>query len=355
MTQADPTKRKVAVVLMNLGGPDRLEAVKPFLFNLFRDPAIIRLPNPIRWFIAKMISSRRAPIAREIYQQMGGGSPIVPLTLEQGVSLEADLASDFEAKCFVAMRYWDPFSDQAVKEVQAWGADEIVLLSLYPQYSTTTTESSLKEWGQAARAAGMDQTPHIVCCYPKEPGFIQGQVNLIKPVLEEGILKAGGLENVRLLLSAHGLPKSVVDDGDPYQNHVRQTCQAIVAGLNMAKLDWLDCYQSRVGPMEWIGPSTEDEIRRAGTDGKAVVIAPIAFVTEHSETLVELDIEYGALAKDVGVSTYLRVGAIGTEPAFIRALGKLVRDALNLDPDLPVAICQGGHECLAHDVVAGKS
>ena len=355
MTQADSSKRKIAVVLMNLGGPDCLEAVKPFLFNLFRDPAIIRMPNPVRWFIAKLISSRRAPIAREIYRQMGGGSPIVPLTLEQGGRLEADLAPEFDAKCFIAMRYWHPFSDEAVKEVQAWGADEIVLLSLYPQYSTTTTESSLKEWGRAARASGLDKVPHIVCCYPKEPGFIQGQVNLIKPVLDEAAQKAGGLENVRLLLSAHGLPKSVVDEGDPYQKHVRETCQAIVAGLDVADMDWLDCYQSRVGPMEWIGPSTEDEIRRAGADGKAVVIAPIAFVTEHSETLVELDIEYGALARDVGVSTYLRVGAIGTEPAFIRALGKLVRDALNLDPASLEAICQGGHECVAHDLVMGKS
>lgn len=355
MTQTETSKRKIAVVLMNLGGPDSLDAVKPFLFNLFRDPAIIRKSNPLRWLIAKMISSRRAPIARDIYQHMGGSSPIVPLTREQGVQLEADLASEFEAKCFVAMRYWHPFSKQAVEEVQAWGADEIVLLSLYPQYSTTTTESSFKEWGKAAQAGGLTKDPYIVCCYPTEPGFIQGQVNLIKPVLEEAAQKAGGLKNVRLLLSAHGLPKSVVDEGDPYQEHVRQTCRAIVDGLDMADIDWLDCYQSRVGPLEWIGPSTDDEIRRAGVDGKAVVIAPIAFVTEHSETLVELDIEYGELAREAGVSIYLRVGAIGTEPAFIRALGKLVRDALNLGPTSLDAICHGGHDHKAPDLVAGKT
>jgi len=197
--QTDRSKRKVAIVLRNLGGPDRLESVKPFLFNLFNDPAIIRLPNPLRWLVAKLISSRRAPVAREIYQQMGGGSPIVPLTLDQGACLEADLAADFDAKCFVAMRYWHPFSDQAVHDVQAWGADEIVLLSLYPQYSTTTTESSLKEWGRAARSAGLNKVPQIVCCYPKESGFIQGQVNLIKPILQEAVQKEGRLDGRRLL------------------------------------------------------------------------------------------------------------------------------------------------------------
>lgn len=355
MTQTNLPKKKVAVVLMNLGGPDCPDAVKPFLFNLFRDPAIIRLPNPFRWLVAKLISSRRAPIAREIYQYMGGGSPIVPLTLEQGSSLETDLGADFDAKCFIAMRYWHPFSDQAAKEVQAWGADEIVLLSLYPQYSTTTTESSLKEWGRAARANQLDKPTHIVCSYPTEPGFIQGQVNLIKPVVEKAIQDAGGLEYVRLLLSAHGLPKSVIEGGDPYQNHVRQTCRAIADGLGMAELDWLDCYQSRVGPMEWIGPSTEDEIKRAGADGKAVVVAPIAFVTEHSETLVELDIEYGELAKEAGVSIYLRVEAIGTEPNFIGALGKLVREALATDPASHKAICEDDYGCSAYDLISGKS
>ena len=322
----DPS-RKTAIVLFNLGGPDRPEAIEPFLFNLFNDPAIIRLPGPLRWLVAKLISSRRAPTTTAIYEHLGGRSPLVPLTEDQGAALEAALSGYGTFKTFLAMRYWTPFASDAVKAAKDWGAEQIVLLPLYPQYSTTTTESSMKDWEKAAKAGGLDLPTAAVCCYPTAPGFIEAHVQLLKEAL-------GSLDdpsNARVLFSAHGLPKRVVDGGDPYKRQVEQTCAAVVDQLNMEGLDWVTCYQSRVGPMEWIGPSTEDEIARAGSDGKAIVLTPIAFVSEHSETLVELDIEYGHLAAEKGVPAYVRVPALGTHPSFIGALAERVLTTLQTE------------------------
>ena len=316
--------RRIAIVLFNLGGPDRPEAVEPFLFNLFSDPAIIRVPQPFRWLIARLVSKRRAPVAQEIYAEIGGGSPLVPLTEAQARALEAALADgESEYRCFLAMRYWHPFADEAAAAVRSWGADEIVLLPLYPQYSTTTTESSLKDWDQAAKRAGLAVPAKAVCCYPVTEGFIAAHAAL----LDEALQKAGSSDNLRVLFSAHGLPKRIVEQGDPYQAQVEQSCAAIVAKLDRPGLDWVTCYQSRVGPLEWIGPSTEAEIKRAGAEGKRLIVVPVAFVSEHSETLVELDIEYAKLAQENGVPAYFRVPALGVHPAFIAALAGLVRAA----------------------------
>ena len=320
---AENARRKVAIVLFNLGGPDSPKAVQPFLFNLFNDPAIIRVPTPLRWLIAKLISSRRAPVAREIYANLGGRSPLVPETEAQGVALERLLAPEMDAKCFLAMRYWHPFADEAAEAVKAWGADEIVLLPLYPQYSTTTTESSLKDWDRAVAAAGLQLPTCAVCCYPEAEGFIAAYGDLLKQKLDTFEDKS----SVRVLFSAHGLPKKIVDQGDPYQAQVEQSCDALVKHLGIEDLDWRASYQSRVGPMEWIGPATDEEIETAGREGKSLVVLPIAFVSEHSETLVELDIEYGALAKKSGVPRYERVPTVKDHPAFIEALAGLVRDA----------------------------
>lgn len=326
-----PVARKVAIVLMNLGGPDGPEAVEPFLFNLFNDPAIIRVPQPLRWLIAKLVSRRRAPIAREIYAKIGGGSPLVPLTEAQARALEAALAGEAEARCFLAMRYWKPFADDAAQAVLEWGADEIVLLPLYPQYSTTTTASSLLDWARAAKAAGLGRPTVEVCCYPVAEGFIAAHVKLLRAALAT----FEGGETPRVLFSAHGLPKRVVDGGDPYQTQVEESCRAIVDALGVAGLDWVTCYQSRVGPLEWIGPATDKEIERAGHERKPLVVVPVAFVSEHSETLVELDMEYGKLAQEAGVARYVRVPALGTEPEFIAALADVVRKAR----------AHGGHFC----------
>ena len=326
---------KLAVVLFNLGGPDSPEAVQPFLRNLFSDPAIISLPGIFRIPLARLISKRRAPIAREIYAQIGGRSPIFEETRKQGDGLEAALSGDgVEAKAFVAMRYWHPFSDGAARAVKAFDADKIVLLPLCPQYSTTTTASSLKDWARAAKKAGLTVPTAHVCCYPTEPGFVAATVAHIRQAM------AGARSDIsyRLLLSAHGLPKRTIQKGDPYQRHVEQSAAAIVAALAMPELDAQVCYQSRVGPLEWIGPATDDEIRRAARDGKGVIVAPVAFVSEHSETLVELDIEYRKLAEDVGVPDYRRAATAGIHPDFIAGLAGLVRRAA--DGETP--LCSDG-------------
>jgi ferrochelatase len=326
--------QRIAVVLFNLGGPDSPEAVKPFLFNLFSDAAIISAPQPLRWLIAKLISSRRASVAREIYAHIGGKSPIVPETERQAEALERVLEDLGEVKCFIAMRYWHPFAGEAAEKVAAFNPDKIVLLPLYPQYSTATTASSLKDWAKAWRTqVGLGPTSlksletKEICCYPEGKGWIEAQTALIR----RGISQAGGSDNVRVLFSAHGLPKKIVDGGDPYQRQVERTCAAVVKDLQIQGLDWVTCYQSRVGPLEWIGPSTDAEIEQAGRDSKKIVLVPIAFVSEHSETLVELDIEYGALAKKSGVDTYIRVLAAGTHPAFVGELANQVRAVLESD------------------------
>jgi ferrochelatase len=310
-------RRKTAVVLFNLGGPDNLDAVRPFLFNLFNDRAIIGVPQPLRWLLARLISRRRAPVARKIYRQIGGRSPILEQTRAQAAALEKALGENY--RVFVAMRYWHPFSRQTVREVMAWEPGEVVLLPLYPQFSTTTTGSSIKDWCRQARRAGLAAPCRVVQDYPCAPGLIAAQAGLIGAALDE-------LQDqpVRLLLSAHGLPKKLIERGDPYQRQIEQTARAVVDALGRPDLDWTVCYQSRVGPLEWIGPATPDEIRRAGREGRAVVIAPIAFVSEHSETLVELDMDYRKLAREYGVPAYHRVAAVGTAPDFIAALADLV-------------------------------
>ena len=323
-----------AVVLFNLGGPDSLEAVRPFLFNLFNDKAIFRLPQPFRSLLAAFVAKRRAPIAVEIYRHLGGGSPLLPNTEAQAAALHAALGGGPDLRVFIAMRYWHPFTAQTVSEVQAWGPDEIILLPLYPQYSTTTTASSLDAWHNAAKFLRLKVPTKAICCYPTAAGFISAAADLIAPALNEA-LEHG---RPRLLLSAHGLPESVVKGGDPYQFQCEQTAAAIAAALGIPDLDWQVCYQSRVGPMKWIGPSTDEEIRNAAADKVPVVIAPIAFVSEHSETLVEIEIEYRKLARDVGVPYFVRVPTVSAAPSFIADLAGLVRQV----SDMPLQACVPG-------------
>jgi protoporphyrin/coproporphyrin ferrochelatase len=330
---------KVAIVLFNLGGPDRREAVEPFLFNLFNDPAIIAAPGPLRWLLAKFISKRRAPIAREIYGHIGGGSPLRENTELQARALEARLSDLGEVRCFIAMRYWHPFTVEAVAAVKAFAPDRIVLLPLYPQYSTTTTSSSLAVWRRSARANGLATPQYAICCYPRNGGFVRA---VAKHVME-GLAKASAAGRPRVLFSAHGLPKRIVAAGDPYAWQVEQSCAAIVESLGQRDLDWVVCYQSRVGPLEWIGPATDKEIERAGQNRVPVVVVPIAFVSEHSETLVELDIEYAALAMRAGVPAYVRVPTVSVADAFIGGLADMVREriagTIGIAPEAGRRIC----------------
>ena len=316
---------RVAVVLMNLGGPDSLDAVEPFLRNLFRDPAIIVAPGPVRWLLARLIAKRRGPEAREIYRSIGGRSPLLEETEAQAAALQAALGDLGEIEVVIAMRYWHPMSDAAAEQLAAFGPERVVLLPLYPQFSTTTVASSLDAWREAASAAGIAALTHGVCCYPRAEGLVEAHAALIEPLLAAAA-EAG---RPRVLFSAHGLPKRVVARGDPYQWQVEETARSIVACLGRDDLDWTVCYQSKVGPLAWLEPSTVDELDRAGRDRVPVVVAPIAFVSEHSETLVELDITYRAHAERVGVPAYHRVPALGTHPAFIEALAALVRRALD--------------------------
>lgn len=337
--------KKRAVVLFNLGGPDAQESVRPFLFNLFYDPAIISLPNPFRWLLAKFISARRAPTARKIYAHMGGKSPLLELTERQANALQSALNNEdteIENSVFIAMRYWHPLSRETVRKVQEFSPDEIVLLPLYPQFSTTTSESSINDWKKSALRAGLNIPTRTVCCYPVNSGFIEAVVARVMDLLERS---HGDLEkqNVRILFSAHGLPKKIIDGGDPYQWQVERTVQACVDLLRRrlsSPFDHVVCYQSRVGPMQWIGPSIEDEIKRAVDDGVAIVVTPIAFVSEHSETRVELDIEYRQFAERLGALSYFRVDTVGTHPAFILEL----RDLVLRKADSSRKICSGMRE-----------
>lgn len=326
MSDATPGRR-IAVVLFNLGGPDDQASVKPFLFNLFNDPAIIGLPGIFRTPLAKLISSRRETSAQANYALMGGGSPLLPETRRQAEALQAVLGARLggdEVKVFIAMRYWHPLTEETAAEVAAFGPDEVVLLPLYPQFSTTTTESSLKAWNAAYTGPGVSRA---VCCYPAATGWVEAQAQAIGEKLDEAVGQP-----VRVLFSAHGIPeKLVTGKGDPYQEQIETTVAAVVAAIAAQRgpIDHAICYQSRVGPMKWLGPSTPEAIEAAAKDGVGVVVTPIAFVSEHIETLVELDIEYGELAHEKGASPYLRAPAVGIEPLFIDALADAAVGALS--------------------------
>ncbi len=345
-----PSERRIAIVLFNLGGPDSLAAVEPFLFNLFNDRNIIGAPQPIRWLLAKFISRKRAPIAAHVYEQMGGRSPILPNTEAQAASLEAALQGDGVVKCFIAMRYWRPFTEEAARAVKAWGADEIILLPLYPQFSTTTTASSYRVWQDAARQQGLQVPQRLVCCYPDEPGFIAALAEITRRGIADAKNLAGdsGSKPV-VIFSAHGLPQKIVDAGDPYVAQVEASVAATARALNLAADDYIIAYQSRVGPLKWVGPATDETILALAKAKKPIVVVPVAFVSEHSETLVELDIEYGKLARENGAAAYVRAPTVSTHPAFIDGLAHLVRTSLGREeairPGCGNAACAGKSAC----------
>jgi ferrochelatase len=311
---------KKAVILFNLGGPDKMENVEPFLFNLFNDPAILNLPTFLRYPLAKLISNRRAPVAKKIYAELGGSSPILKLTKEQSKALEMKLnqtQKEDEYKCFIIMRCWNPRAKDVIKDVQLYSPDEIILMPLYPQYSAATSGSSIKEWKDVCKKNNYRVKTSTICCYPTDQNFINAHT-------KEIIKKIKDLKNFKLIFSAHGLPEKNIKKGDPYQWQVEQSVKKIVESLNDENLDWILSYQSRVGPLKWIGPSTENIIIENSKIGKHIVLVPIAFVSEHSETLVELDIEYKEIADANGCKNYTRVPALGINEDFIRAISELI-------------------------------
>jgi protoporphyrin/coproporphyrin ferrochelatase len=311
---------KKAIILFNLGGPDKIENVEPFLFNLFNDPAILNLPTFFRYPLAKLISNRRAPIAKKIYAELGGSSPILKLTKEQSSALEIKLnqaQGEDEYKCFIVMRCWNPRAKDVIKDVQLYLPDEVILMPLYPQYSAATSGSSIKEWKDICKKNNYHIKTSTICCYPTDHNFINAHT-------KEIIKKIKDLKNFKLIFSAHGLPEKNIKKGDPYQWQVEQSVKKIVESLNDENLDWILSYQSRVGPLKWIGPSTENIIIENSKIGKHIVLVPIAFVSEHSETLVELDIEYKEIANANGCKNYTRVPALGINEDFIKAMSELI-------------------------------
>ena len=310
---------KKAVILFNLGGPDKQESVEPFLFNLFNDPAIINIPSIFRYPLAKFISKKRAPIAKNIYKKIGNKSPILELTQDQAKSLENNLSKKGDYKCFVVMRCWHPRASDIIKKVIEYNPEEIILLPLYPQYSASTSGSSINEWGDLCKKENYNVKTKTICCYPTENNFIASHVLLIKKTL-----KVIEDNNFKLIFSAHGLPKSKIKKGDPYQWQIEETVKKIMSNLESKNLNYVISYQSRVGPLKWIEPSTDEVIIKYSKEKKGIVIVPIAFVSEHSETLVELDIEYKRLAEKNGCNFYKRVPALGIEENFIKGLTELV-------------------------------
>ena len=318
---------KKAVILFNLGGPDKLENVEPFLFNLFNDPAILNLPSFFRYPLAKLIANRRAPIAKKIYSELGGSSPILELTEKQALALELKLNNDdnlSDYKCFIVMRCWHPRAENVVKKVINYNPDEIILMPLYPQFSAATSGSSIKEWQDICVKNSYKVKTSTICCYPTDENFIKAHSNEILKKIE-------GLKNFKLIFSAHGLPEKNIKKGDPYQWQVEQSVDKIVKSLNIKDLNWILSYQSRVGPLKWIGPSTEDIIVENSKLGKHIILVPIAFVSEHSETLVELDIEYKELAVKNGCKNYSRVPALGTNEYYIKAMSNLIINKQDYD------------------------
>ena len=320
---------RVGVLLLNLGGPDKLEDVGPFLYNLFSDPEIIRLPfrwlqKPLAWFIA----TRRTRTSQENYKQIGGGSPLRRITEAQGEALKEQLGFlGQEVNIYVGMRYWHPYTEEAIAQLTQDNVEHLVILPLYPQFSISTSGSSFrlleKLWQEDPKLQPIDYT--VIPSWYKQPGYLQAMAQLIAQELEQ----FPNPDEVHIFFSAHGVPKSYVEEaGDPYQQEIEECTALIMQTLNRPNAHTL-AYQSRVGPVEWLQPYTEDALKELGAQGvKDLVVVPISFVSEHIETLQEIDIEYREVAEESGIHNFRRVPAPNTNPVFINALADLVIDAL---------------------------
>ncbi|MBD2297764.1 ferrochelatase [Nostoc sp. FACHB-190] len=320
---------RVGVLLLNLGGPDKLEDVGPFLFNLFSDPEIIRLPfrwlqKPLAWFIA----SRRVKTSQENYKQIGGGSPLRRITEAQGEALREQL-SDLgkEANIYVGMRYWHPYTEEAIAQLTQDEIDKLVILPLYPQFSISTSGSSFrlleKLWQEDPKLQNLEYT--VIPSWYKQRNYLKAMAELIAQEIDQ----CPNPDDVHIFFSAHGVPKSYVEEaGDPYQQEIEECTYLIMQTLNRPNAHTL-AYQSRVGPVEWLQPYTEDALKELGAQGvQDIVVVPISFVSEHIETLQEIDIEYREIAEEAGIHNFRRAPAPNTHPVFIRALADLVIEAL---------------------------
>jgi len=320
---------RVGVVLFQLGGPDSLDAIEPFLYNLFCDPDIIDFPfaRLAREPLARLISSRRAGKVRKHYQEIGGKSPIGEVTARQAQALEAELTKSLVARVVVAMRYWHPLTDAAIRDLMAFAPEEIVLLPLYPQYSSTTTGSSLNEW-QRQFPREHAATVHVVREFHTHPLYLDAVVERIEQGLGRFRRSNGHAarvpSDVHLLFSAHSIPVSVIHGGDPYQTHIEATVKAVMERGRWANPHSL-CYQSRSGPGHWLQPFIHESLQQITARGaERVLVVPIAFVSDHVETLHEINIEAREMAETLGIQQFETMEGLNDLPAFISALADLV-------------------------------
>ena len=324
---------KIGVVLLNLGGPDSLEAVEPFLYNLFSDPDIIDFPGSFlfRKRLAKIISTRRAPMVEKQYAKIGGKSPLKDHTLKQAALLEERLNERFPARVYAAMRYWNPSTAATLDEIEKEGIKRVILLPLYPQYSKATTESSVKEWekqvAQRSTRSSIDST--LIGSYHDFPHYIDAFVERINEGLER--FAEDERHETHLVFSAHGTPMKLVRQGDPYSGHIKETVEAIMNAGSYTQASSL-CYQSKVGPLKWLTPSTPDMIQELASKGvRNMLIVPVAFASDHLETLFELGIEYRRVAKEAGVERYEVTTGLNDSPLFIDALARLVFEKVGVE------------------------
>jgi protoporphyrin/coproporphyrin ferrochelatase len=316
---------RLGVLLLNLGGPEQLSDVRPFLFNLFSDPEIIRIPiaalqKPLAW----LISSSRAKKSQANYEKIGGGSPLRRITEAQARALESQLRSQGEdAKVYIGMRYWHPFTEDALAQIKQDAIEQLVILPLYPQFSISTSGSSFrlieKIWNENPQLKPPKYT--VIADWYKEPGYLQAMSELICAQID----RCPNPDGAHVFFSAHGVPVSYVEEaGDPYQTEIEECTELIMQTIGRKNAHSL-AYQSKVGPIEWLQPYTEDAIVELADKGVGeLVVVPISFVSEHIETLEEIDIEYREIAEEAGIHTFNRVPALDTNPIFIQTLVDLV-------------------------------
>lgn len=321
---------RVGVLLLNLGGPDELDDVRPFLYNLFSDPEIIRLPfswlqSPLAW----LISTLRAKKSQENYRQIGGGSPLRHVTEAQAQALQEQLQQQgHDARVYIGMRYWHPFTEEAIARIKRDGIERLVILPLYPQFSISTSGSSFrlleKIWEEDPSLNKIEYT--VIPSWYQQPGYLEAMSQLIAQELEQ----FPNRDSVHLFFSAHGVPVSYVTEaGDPYQQEIEDCTSLIMRTLNRPNPHTL-AYQSRVGPVEWLQPYTEDALKKLAEQGvEDLLVVPISFVSEHIETLQEIDIEYREIAEEAGIHNFHRIPALNTHPVFIDSLATLVDEALD--------------------------
>ena len=320
------SENKTCVLLMNMGGPATLDDVEPFLYNLFMDPDIIEIPlgKLLRPYIAKKISKKRSAKVRGYYEKIGGGSPLLRLTENQASALERALSTSGNFKTFVAMRYSPPFTEEAIRKILLEKPCRIILLPLYPQYSGTTSGSSFNEFKRVWKKIGNDEIDVIeIKEWHNHSGYINAWVELIRESL-------GKIEDSRthIIFSAHGIPEKLVEKGDPYKAQTEETVRLILKGLEWTGA-WTLSYQSKVGPVKWLEPATDSLLEELGQGGvESVLMVPISFVSDHSETLYEMDIQYKELAEETGIRSFNRVATANCHPVFIEALKDIVLQGL---------------------------